>query len=237
MKHFPIVIFLVLLSSSIAVGLDSFWRTEGLIRRHVDNALAMTLAEMSADRVDADTIQNYRNHISIAAVRDTACIAVRTESRNGQNHTVLQADAGCSFATVFSLSDQQISGWLMVMAVLWAVGYLWYRRYHTKMLVPVITSPASYGGLVLSDNDACFYTHDGTQVKLTPMQHKLMEMFFQKENHTLTKQEICDALWPKKPDASDTLYTLIRRLKPMLEASSHLKIESNRGNGYVLIDK
>ena len=48
------------------------------------------------------------------------------------------------------------------------------------------------------------------------------------------KQEICDQLWPKKPDASDTLYTLIRRIKPIIEVHSSLKIESDRGKSYSL---
>jgi DNA-binding winged helix-turn-helix (wHTH) protein len=54
------------------------------------------------------------------------------------------------------------------------------------------------------------------------------------ESHSLSKQEICDRLWPKKPNASDTLYTLIKRVKPILEAYSNLKIESDRGRSYAL---
>ena len=63
---------------------------------------------------------------------------------------------------------------------------------------------------------------------------QLMEMFFRSESHQLTKTEICDALWPKKDDANDTLYTLIRRLKPIIEEHSDLKIESDRGRAYKL---
>lgn len=46
------------------------------------------------------------------------------------------------------------------------------------------------------------------------MQRQLMLMFFADEHHSLRKEDICQALWPKQLDASDTLYTLIRRLKP-----------------------
>ena len=53
-------------------------------------------------------------------------------------------------------------------------------------------------------------------------------------NSSLTKTEICKALWPKKPDASETLYTLIRRLKPVIEQHSNLKIESDRSKAYRL---
>ena len=54
------------------------------------------------------------------------------------------------------------------------------------------------------------------------------------DTHTLSKQDICERLWPKKPDASDTLYTLIRRIKPIVETNSRLKIESDRGRNYSL---
>ena len=66
------------------------------------------------------------------------------------------------------------------------------------------------------------------------MQHRLLVLFMQAEGHRLTKQDICDQLWPKKPDASDTLYTLIRRLKPVIEANSRLRIACDRGRSYSL---
>ena len=66
---------------------------------------------------------------------------------------------------------------------------------------------------------------------------QLMQMFFLKPSHSLTKAEICEALWPKKPDASDTLYTLIRRLKPIVEQHSDLKIASDHRKSYHLTAK
>ena len=69
------------------------------------------------------------------------------------------------------------------------------------------------------------------------MQHQLMQMFFMSPAHMLTKAEICDALWPGKPDASETLYTLVKRLKPVVEQHSNLKIESDRGKAYRLTIK
>ena len=66
------------------------------------------------------------------------------------------------------------------------------------------------------------------------MQQQLMELFFRAPNHTLSKTEICEALWPKKEDADETLYTLIRRLKPIVEQHSNLKIEADRGKAYEL---
>ena len=88
--------------------------------------------------------------------------------------------------------------------------------------------------LTYSEAEGRFFAADGNVMKLTPMQHQLMTMFFQSPSHSLSKAEICEALWPKKPDASDTLYTLIRRLKPVIEQHSDLKIESDRSKSYRL---
>ena len=79
-----------------------------------------------------------------------------------------------------------------------------------------------------------FVDAKGCIIKLTPMQQQLMEMLWKSPSHKLSKAEICDALWPKKEDASETLYTLIRRLKPIIEEHSDLKIESDRGKSYGL---
>ena len=102
------------------------------------------------------------------------------------------------------------------------------RRFKPEVLVEGLR----YGGLIYTNEK--FMTAKGEQIRLTPMQHTLREMFMNSENHCLSKQEICDRLWPKKPDASDTLYTLIKRMKPIIEDHSNLKIESDRGKSYTL---
>ena len=66
------------------------------------------------------------------------------------------------------------------------------------------------------------------------MQLSPMEMFLAAPDHRLTQREICDRLWPRKPDASATLYTLIRRLKPVLEEAGGLRIDCLRGEAYQL---
>ena len=98
----------------------------------------------------------------------------------------------------------------------------------------MLTGVQQYGGLNYAESEGRFFDTEGQHVKLTPMQQQLMEMFFRSESHLLTKTEICEALWPKKEDASETLYTLIRRLKPIIEQHSDLKIEADRGKAYEL---
>lgn len=113
---------------------------------------------------------------------------------------------------------------LCTLAMLWGMFCLYQ---HSRQMIQGL-----YGGLALLDGN--IVDANGSVVKLTPMQQQLMEMFFRSPNHTLSKTEICDALWPKKDDASETLYTLIRRLKPIIEAHSDLKIEADRGKAYEL---
>ena len=75
------------------------------------------------------------------------------------------------------------------------------------------------------------------RLSLTPMQEKLMEMFRSAPGQTLTKEEICTALWPKKENPEDTLYTFMSRLKSSLKNQSSLQIVNRRGREYVLLDE
>lgn len=229
MKKLPILIFLFIMASAFCTSMCSFRSASDRIEADVNNALELTLAEMQCDVVSADTIRCYRNYLTIAELKDTACIAMRTVRRGERQETEIVAEANCNFMTVFMLSDQRASGVLLFAGILWIMGSLWYmRRFKPEVLVEGLR----YGGLIYTNEK--FTTAKGEQIRLTPMQHTLLEMFMNSENHCLSKQEICDRLWPKKPDASDTLYTLIKRMKPIIEEHSNLKIESDRGKSYTL---
>ena len=197
----------------------------------------MTMKELPCDKVDADTIRCYRNYVTIAEVRDTACISIRTVGSGKRQRTELTANHGCSFTTILMMSDQRASSTLLVVGLLWMMGSLWYTRRKGMVATGVLANNGmEYGGLMYDSDNARFMAVDGKAVKLSPMQQELMEMFFKADRHTLSKQEICDRLWPKKPDASETLYTLIRRLKQVIESQSNLRIESERGKAYRLTD-
>lgn len=229
MKILPYIGFCFLMLCALCTGINSYNRTKGLIAQDVNSALEQVLTKMPDDVVTTDTIRCYRNCLTIAELKDTAGIAMRTVRRDGRLETKLVAEANCSFATTFMMSDQKASGSLLMVGILWLLGSLWYvRRNRPELMVQGL----SYGGIVYNNDK--FITQSGEQIHLTPMQHSLLEMFITAETHTLSKQEICDRLWPKKPDANDTLYTLIRRIKPIIEAHSALKIESDRGRSYSL---
>ena len=229
MKKLPFVIFVFIMLCALCSSISSYKSTVNGITRDVNNALKLTLAEMPTDVINADTIRCYRSHLTITELKNTACIAMTSVRRAGRQETQMVAQANCDIMTILMLSDQRASGALLFVGILWMMCSLWYvRRFKPEMFAKAL----SYGGIVFA-NDR-FITAKGEHIHFTPMQHSLMEMFMMAESHSLSKQEICDRLWPKKPDASDTLYTLIKRVKPILEANSNLKIESDRGKSYML---
>lgn len=232
MKRFPLIIFCLIILSALCTGMRSYKHTANKIAEDVNHALSQTLAVMPSDVVSADTIRCYRNHLTIDALKDTACIAMRTVRRRGRIETVLVADANCDMMTTIRLSDQRASGTLLAIGLLWLMGNLWYAR---RRIPQAMAEGLAYGGIVYADSQ--FTTAAGAPIRLTPMQHALLEMFMTSDNHTLSKQEICGRLWPKKPDANATLYTLIKRIKPVIEAHSDLIIESDRGKSYTLKSK
>ena len=167
------------------------------------------------------------------------------------NSHAVRGYANCSFADVFGQSDQRLSFWLAFLSALWLTFTTWYYRGRRKADVNGIGDVAlaenhcaavgcasnTLGALSYLDDEDCFYNHVSQQtVRFTPMQHQLMRMFFASKLHQISKQDICASLWPKKPDASETLYTLIRRIKPIIE-NNRLTIESERGTAYRLRER
>lgn len=143
---------------------------------------------------------------------------------------VLKAFANPSFATVFSLSDQRLSISLILAAFLWLTFS--YSFLHRR--TPNRTAPADFGGLYFRPEEDLFYCTQGTPIHFTPMQQQLMVLLWNAPSHSMTQEKICAEIWPKKPDASDTLYTLIRRLKPILEEHSQLQLTAEQNRRYTL---
>lgn len=229
-QRFAFIVLFALIIASILTGFGSYNSMSRLVSEDMDRALALTLEEQQSNVISQDTIRTFNKHLQIAELRGKATLVVDTRGQK------FKAYARCSEATIFSLSDQRPATILWVMTVFWAM-FIWYRRRHSIDSVPILalsSADNSYGGLTYSEVDGRFYAADGSPVQFTPMQSQLMELFFHSPSYSLTKTEICDVLWPKKPDANDTLYTLIRRLKHVIEQHSDLKIESDRSKAYHL---
>ena len=216
-QQYAVVVLFALIIASSMVSLTSYKATEKLVTEDMNQALAKALDEQQSDVISADTIQVFNKHLQMEALRGRAVLAVDTRREFRPRPQV-------STATILSLSDQRPAMVLWSIALLWGLFCMYQHR--RKMTLGL------YGGLALQNGR--FVNAKGCEVKFTPMQQQLMEMLWLSPSHQLSKAEICDALWPKKPDASETLYTLIRRLKPIIEEHSDLKIESDRGKSYGL---
>ena len=219
-QRYAVGVLFVLITASSMVSLTSYRATEQLVTDDMNQALAKALAEQQSDVISADTIQVFNSHLQIEGLRGNAILAVDTKKGFCPRPQV-------STATILSLSDQRPSMILWSMAMLWGLFCLYQHRRNVTL--------GLYGGLALQNGH--FVDARGNKVKLTPMQQQLMEMLWKSPTHQLSKTEICNTLWPKKPDANETLYTLIRRLKPIIEQHSDLKIEADRGKSYGLTIK
>ncbi len=246
---YSVVVFFFLLICSVSASVHSYQFTRQEIERDLNTALQLTLEKKTEGWITPDTIRSYRNNISIPWLRDYAYISycLPDEKRigitsksmkwHGDGQTFsFRGYANCTMATLLSLSDQRLPITLASITLLWGmlsvcVGLR--KRQHVVFVAK--GEMVSIGGLYLDSVHDSFVDKRNQEIHLTPMQHQLMKMFFSSENHKLTKEDICHALWPKKEDASDTLYTLIRRLRPILARHSHLRITSDRGKAYQLI--
>lgn len=223
-QKYAVIVFLVLIAASGLTSFSSYSATEQLVDDDMSQALALALDEQQSDVISADTIRVFNSYLQLEQLRGHAMLAVDTRQKG------FRCEAKCSAATIFSMSEQRPALALWTLAMLWAAFCL-YRR---KQEMPLLAGLPHYGDLRFSESEARFFDAEGQHVKLTPMQQQLMELFFRAPNHTLSKTEICETLWPKKEDANETLYTLIRRLKPIVEQHSNLKIEADRGKAYEL---
>lgn len=104
------------------------------------------------------------------------------------------------------------------------------------ILATPVCPTVSFGNLSYSVSSGQFYNEQKEEIYFTPMQLSFMKMLMEKENKKVAVEEICDKLWPRKDNARESLYTLVRRLKPIVESNSNVKIVSDKG-GYALTTK
>ena len=231
MKKLPILIFILLCLSAMATSCGSYRKAERNIENDLKQALAKTINEKGMETMRQDSIRAYRSiartegemmtiavgdetlrrHLRNPQLGEMAFITYTVRCERGGWKVTFDTEAKCSATMIWSLSDQRLPAWFAAMALLSLALSFRGRR----QLRPITM-------------DSFSATH------LTPMQRQLMEMFVASGSHRLSKHEICDALWPKKDDASETLYALISRLKRELDKTSSFDIISDRGRAYIL---
>lgn len=147
-----------------------------------------------------------------------------------------QGYANCSLFTVLALTNKTWPLLFFFLALISGTFSIYMFRNNRVLLIPTTDEERTvpYGNLTLSCDKACFYKENQQKLKLTPQQFTLMEMFFSSPVRMLTRTEICEVLWPGKANGDETLNTLIRRLRPLIEENSNLKITTDRGRAYIL---
>ena len=267
MKKLPILIFIVLCLTAIATSCGSYRKAERNIENDLKQALAKTINEKGMETMRQDSIRAYRSiartegemmtiavgdetlrrHLRNPQLGEMAFITYTVRCERGGWKVTFDTEAKCSAVMIWSLSDQRLSAWLAVMALLsLALSFRGRRQSQpTNVSVPRETGETK-GVKSISQARLGYALQEGgrqsqpstmdsfSATHLTPMQRQLMEMFVASDSHSLSKHEICNALWPKKDDASETLYALISRLKRELDKTSNYDIISDRGRAYIL---
>ena len=234
--RFALFVLALFLCGAIVSSLGSYHHAERLIVSDMDQALVQTLSRKQDLWLTPDTIRDYRSHLHLPLLRGQSFIGydmpyggLRSNARihrSGDSQAVFRSYASCSPLTVFLMADHRLPALLWLSVLLWGSATVGIMR-RRQLLQQV-------GSLCYDREHDLFLDNQQQPIRLTPMQQQLMQMFFQAEDNLLPKQTICDTLWPKKPDASETLYTLVRRLKPIIERNSNLEIVSDRGKSYKL---
>ena len=240
--YHAISVFVLLLFLSLTGCWRSYSQTKELMQEDMNQALEKTLTQQHSLEITLDTIHNYQKNVHTSQMRSHSFVYFAEEGKK-QSHTLqskrmrlhtkegsldFQCFATCSQASLFATSSQRIPLSLFVLAILWAVIAPFSLRRRFEL------SGITLGSLHYDDTCHRFYNIKGEELHLTPLQATLLIMFLTADDHRLSKQHICDTLWPRKPDASDTLYTLIRRLKPLVEKEGGLRIVGERGQDYRL---
>ena len=229
MRKLPLIAFFVLLVMTVVSSMASYDRAKRHLDTDLNQALSLTIKAKGYERMRQDSIKAYRllaspavesklltiddpifqQHIQTEALRPKAFIAYHITPRNDDFDVKMEGRANYSMAFVWSVSDQRLS-LLFALGTILSLLLSFQKRKTATAEMPMMP------------------------LHLTPMQVQLMDLFMKAPGHRLTKQEICDALWPNKENAAETLYTTIRRLRNELHASSDWEIESERGKSYEL---
>ena len=236
MKRTPALLVTLLFAlSAIWTAVNDYQLQRRQIVDDLTQALCLTVADQPSDWLSADTIRTYRQHLRLSCLRDSAVLTlcmleddkasargISGERINIRSDISAYGNVGLSALEIWWMADHRLSFLLSLL---------------TLVMMAISLRPMAKGKRVaeaLTLTNGRFLDGYGKELHLTPMQRQLMEMFLSNPTHELSKEEICEALWPRKDDASETLYALISRLKSVVETQTSLRITSERGRAYRL---
>ena len=251
----------LLLLGSMAIGFSNYLDTKEEMHQDLNCALRqfvmdesqqlLLLDSMTSLRQDmvltlSDVENSFRCQLTCPSLKDTSHVSVcllrhdsqepfqeeafvcsdtllwhSTQQESSNSVIALKAYANPSLSAVLGHSDQRIPLTGLILCLLLFLGMGWKMRMTKSIAEAVAISTQS----------------SERSIRLTPMQEQLMDMFATAPNHTLSKETICAALWPRKEQPENTLYTFISRLKTALKEQSDMEIVNKRGREYQLVRK
>ena len=245
-----IIVFFSLMLPALFLGYNNYAEAKENIIEDVNQALAKTVMHKMPDKITADTLKVFKSNLQIDQLKGTSYLSLCTDEpskitfcsdtvsfKTEGERLYIRAYPNCSKATIFDISELSMPGTLLVISILWGIFSIIYlhRKENTMILVTPVYQTASIGNLSYSFSSGQFYNEQNEEIYFTPMQLSFMKMLMEKENKKVAVEEICDKLWPGKDNARESLYTLVRRLKPIVESNSNVKIVTDKGGYYALI--
>ena len=244
-----IIVFFSLMLPSLFLSYGNYTTAKEHIIDDVNQALAQTILYKIPDQITADTLRIYRSKLKIEQLKETSYLTICTDEpsksslcsdtmsyKYGNERLHIRAYPNCSKAAVFGMSEQTIPGMLFTISMLWGIFSIIYLHKKNNVSLSIKTDDQSivFGNLRFSDSRSMFYNEHEEEIHFTPMQFAFMKMLITSEYRKMSVTEICDKLWPGKDNAKESLYTLVRRLKPVVENNSNIRIISDKGGYYSL---
>lgn len=227
-RRYPMLLMLVFGLTAVWTSIQNYRIAQREISDDLTQALLMTQAERPVDWLSTDTIRQFRSHIMREELREAAVLsfsigeaddrAVGICSRALDISSCVRARGYLYYSgwQVWRMSDQRLAFFMALMMLACMAWSLEGKQRWNRSLRGKDGATAN----------------DVRSLRLTPMQEQLVTLLMSTPERSMSKQDLCQALWPGKPDASETLYTLVRRTKQALEAEGRISIASERGRSY-----
>ncbi len=247
-----IIIFFSLMIPSLILSYGNYATTKERIIEDVNQALAQTILYKNPNQINLDTLKTFRSKLRINQLKETSYLSLCTEEPSkisfcsdtmsykcGNERLHIRAYPNCSKAAVFVMSEQTVPGMLFAISILWGMFSIVYLRIknNTRLNIDTDNQIIVLGNLSFSNSRSLFYNEKKETIYFTPMQLEFMKLLITSEYKKRSVNEICDCLWPGKENAKESLYTLVRRLKPVVENNSNVRIISDKGGYYALTVK
>ena len=258
--RYLMVLPVVLLLGSIAVGFSNYQETKEEMHRDLTNALRQFVMDESRQLLLLDTLHtlhknsvltlnnvenSFRDQLTILPLKDTSHVSVCILHNNERE--AFREEAFVSSDTLLWHSAQQESSNAVIALKAYAnpsfcamLGQSDQRLSITGILFSILLFSVLLWRFRMSGTDleieAISTQPSKREIHLTPMQEQLMEMFASAPDHILSKDSICATLWPKKERPENTLYTFISRMKVTLRDQLGMDIINIRGKEYKLVN-